>query len=83
MKRTIVIGLVLMLVLLTVAPALAQGGPGTYQVRRGDTWTAVSTRLGVPMCALARANGHRRCSSIYRASSRLMVGQTLEVPGAY
>lgn len=73
MKRTIVVILVLVL-------AAAQGGPGRYWVRRGDTWTSVSTRLGVSICALATANGHGRCSSIYRASSSLMAGQTLEVP---
>lgn len=69
----------LLLLLLAAQPAAAQRGP-TYNVTPGDTWTAVSTRLGVPICALASANGHRRCSSIYRASSSLMVGQTLDVP---
>ena len=71
---------VLVLALALPATATAQGGPRTYQVRRGDTWTSVARRLGVSTCALALANGHVRCSSVYRASARLMVGQTLEVP---
>jgi len=66
--------------LAAVPIAHAQGGPWTYQVRRGDTWTSVARRLRVPMCRLAAANGHPRCSSIYRASSRLIPGQTLTVP---
>lgn len=74
------IAVVLVLTLALPATATAQGGPRTYQVRRGDTWTSVARRVGVPMCRLVLANGHRRCSSIYRASARLMVGQTLEVP---
>lgn len=79
MRRLMAVVLVLTLAL--PATAMAQGGPRTYQVRRGDTWTSVARRLGVPMCRLATANGHVRCSSVYRASARLMVGQTLEVPG--
>lgn len=72
--------LVVLALLAAVGPAAAQGGPGTYQVRRGDTWTATARRLGVPICALVLANGHRRCSSVYRASAALQVGQTLDVP---
>lgn len=75
----VVFVVVLMLAML-VTPAAAQDGPSQYWVRRGDTWTSVSTLLGVPMCRLVLANGHRRCSSVYRASAALMVGQTLEVP---
>lgn len=70
----------IMLAALWLSTALAFQGGLQYTVRRGDTWTSVARQMGVSMCALARANGHRRCSSIYRASSRLIVGQTLEVP---
>lgn len=71
---------VLVLALAWPAAATAQGGPRAYQVQRGDTWTSVARRLGVPMCQLVLANGYARCSSVYRASARLMVGQTLDVP---
>lgn len=68
------------LIILLALPASVAAQTATYQVQRGDTWTSVARRLNVNMCALARANGHRRCSSVYRASARLMVGQTLDVP---
>lgn len=80
MRSLMAVVLALALLLPAVGPAAAQGGPRTYQVRSGDTWTSVARRLGVPMCRLALANGHVRCSSVYRASARLMVGQTLNVP---
>lgn len=83
MKRTFVLLLVLALVLVAILPAAAQGGPRQVWVRSGDTWTSTAYRLGVPICSLATANGFRRCSGIYRASSALMVGQTLEVPYAH
>lgn len=79
-RVTVWVVLVVLALLAAVGPVAAQGGPRTYQVRRGDTWTSTATRLGVPMCALVLANGHRRCSSVYRASAALMVGQTLDVP---
>ncbi len=79
MKKLIPLLLIVALVL-TAVPAFAQVGPGQYWVQRGDTWTSVSTRLGVPFCRLVLTNGHRRCSSVYRASSALVVGQTLQVP---
>lgn len=80
MRRCMVV--IVVLALLLPGTATAQGGPRTYQVQRGDTWTSVARRLGVPMCRLARANGHARCSSVYRASAALMVGQTLNVPAS-
>ena len=81
MKRLVILAILIALILLPALPAAAQGGPLTYIVRRGDTWTAVAHRHGVNTCALALANGHPRCSSIYRASAQLMVGQTLDLPG--
>lgn len=83
MSKLVVVLVVAVVLALSAVPVSAQVGPGTYQVERGDTWTSTAVRLGVPFCRLVLANGHSRCSSVYRASASLMVGQTLEVPRSW
>ena len=53
------------------SPRRANGG--TYTVRRGDTLTAVARKTGVPVRALARANGLAN-------PHRVRAGQVLQVP---
>lgn len=52
----------------------AQAGSRIYQVRRGDTLSAVAGRHGVSVEALARANQ-------LRSPYRLKIGQSLIIPG--
>ena len=67
------------LVALVVAGQAHVTGParrteaGTYVVRRGDTLARVARRLGVPVRALADANGITR-------PDRVLAGQVLRVP---
>ena len=57
------------LALLVVA---ATASTGTYTLRRGDTLSKVARRLGVPMDALARANGIADVNKV-RAGQKLVV----------
>jgi LysM repeat protein len=53
----------------------ASAASGTYVVRRGDTLSEIAQRLGVSAADLARAN---RVAN----PNRLLIGQTLLIPGA-
>jgi L,D-transpeptidase ErfK/SrfK len=50
--------------------SLVVGNAGTYAVKRGDSLSSVSARLGIPRSTLARANG-------MRADAWLRLGQKL------
>lgn len=55
----------------TLRPAgIVVGNAGTYRVKRGDSLSSVSARLGIPRSTLARANG-------LRADAWLRLGQKL------
>ena len=49
------------------------GGKTLYAVRRNDSLSGISQRFGVELIELAQANGLKR-------SSRIYVGQLLEIP---
>ena len=57
----------------TPTPAAAAGG--TYTVQAGDTGCGIAAKLGVPVAALAQANG-----TTVDGLANLRVGQTLTVP---
>lgn len=50
-----------------------ESGSGTYRVQAGDSLRTISAALGVPVGELLRVNG-------FDASSRLLVGQVLQLP---
>lgn len=53
----------------------ASASAGTYTVRRGETLTRIAKRLGVPLAALAEANGIANLN-------RVRDGQVLKLPGS-
>lgn len=65
----------LVVVVLVVASAGATAGTSAYTVRRGDTLSGIADRLGVPVRALAEANG-------ISDPDRVRAGDTLRLPGA-
>lgn len=67
----------LLRILLTTALLLgaAYGGTSAYTVRKGDTLTAIASRLGVRVSDLANANALKNPDFIMR-------GQVLKLPGA-
>ena len=61
---------------LSVRTVAASSGSGTYQVRPGDTLSAIADRVGVPAAALASANG-------ITDPNRIVAGQTLRLAGGW
>ena len=56
-------------------PTAAAAAGGTYTVQAGDTGCGIAAKLGVPVTALAQANG-----TTVDGLASLRVGQTLTVP---
>ena len=69
-----VVPVILAAALVAVVVRLQLAGAGQYQVQEGDTLSQVAERLGVPMRALAEANGIANPDLI-------LSGQLLVVPG--
>ena len=69
--------LLLIAVLATPAAVFAEPEPAStvYVVQRGDTLSRIAARYGVPVGALAAANGIRNANLVY-------TGQRLLIPGA-
>jgi LysM repeat protein len=61
--------------IIAVAVLAVAGPAGTYVVRPGDTLSAIASRLGVSVSALAAANGIEDPNRVY-------AGQSLTVPGS-
>ena len=51
--------------------ALIRTGVGEYTVRRGDTWSSIADRFGIPMTTVRRANPQYASPPI---------GRTIEIP---
>ena len=65
---------------LTPRPAgIVVGNAGTYTVKRGDSLSSISARLGIPRSTLARANG-LRADSWLRLGQRLLADNRHVVP---
>ena len=71
MRRILVLGMVLVLVLVLAAPAFAQGSV-VHVVQRGENLFRIARRYGVTVNALVAANGLSNTSRIY-AGQRLVV----------
>ena len=72
MRRILILGTALALVLVLAAPAFAQGST-VHVVQRGENLFRIALRYGVTVNALAAANGLSNTSHIY-------VGQRLAIP---
>ena len=77
-KRTLLVGLVLVLFLsLLAGPAYAQGK--THVVKRGETLTSIARQYGTTVQALVKANGLRNANHIY-VGQKLAIGTQSSPP---
>ena len=74
MRRLLIVGMVLMLVVASVTPAFAQSST-VHIVQRGENLYRIALRYGITYQALAAANGIANPNRIY-------VGQRLVIPGS-
>jgi LysM repeat protein len=74
-RRFIVAGLILVMLIAPASAALAQGGTVTHVVSPGENLYRISLRYGVSLQALRRANGLGNSNAIYS-------GQRLVIPTA-
>ena len=72
LKRFMMMGLVMVLLLAPADAALAQGGTVTHLVSPGENLYRISLRYGVSVQALMQANGLAKASSL-RAGQRLII----------